>query len=179
MLSYFQRDRTSRSAVVIPIPSFCLSVYCLWRSWHPNVGFQSSSAMFASSFIKFGLKHVLGPRNSSFGVIFHHWNPQKALPWRKTRPMRLWSIVRSRLWAGNSPPSPRVNFRHYYFLIAQCLLNIFYLFCNLAIGAFGSYRGQRSSSGALLHIVYYLTTMYVAFSCHFLNLVGQIIFLMI
>ena len=75
-------------------------------------------------------------------------------------------------------PSPRGNFRHYYFLIAQCLLSIFYLFCNLAIGAFGSYRGQRSS-GALLHIVYYLTTKYVAFSCHFLNLVRQIIFFMV
>ena len=52
-------------------------------------------------------------------------------------------------------PLPRGNFRHYYFLIAQCLLSIFYLFCNLAIGAFGSYRGQRSS-GALLHIGPYL-----------------------
>ena len=44
------------------------------------------------------------------------------------------------------------NFRHYYFLIAQCLRRHVYLFCNLAIRAFGTYRGQRSS-GALLHIV--------------------------
>jgi len=28
-------------------------------------------------------------------------------------------------------------------------------------------------------VVYYLTTIHVAFSCHFLNLVGQIIFLMV
>ena len=75
-------------------------------------------------------------------------------------------------------PPPRGNFRHYYFLIAQCLLNIFYLFYNLATGAFGSYKGQRSSS-ALSQIVYCWTAIYVAFSCHFLNLVGQIIFLIV
>jgi len=31
----------------------------------------------------------------------------------------------------------------------------FYLFCNLATGAFVSYRGQRSSS-ALLNVIYQL-----------------------
>jgi len=83
-----------------------------------------------------------------------------------------------RLWAGNSPPLPQGEFLALLFSDSPMSPEHFYLFCNLAIGAFGSYRGQRSS-GALLHIVYYLTTKYVAFSCHFLNLVGQIIFLMV
>ena len=50
---------------------------------------------------------------------------------------------------------PRGHFLHYLFLKPQCLLSIFYLFCNLATGAFVSYRGQSSSS-ALLNVIYQL-----------------------
>jgi len=60
-----------------------------------------------------------------------------------------------RLWARRSFPPPRGNFLHYFFLKPQCLLSIFYLFCNLATGAFVSYRGQRSSS-AVLNVIYQL-----------------------
>jgi len=55
---------------------------------------------------------------------------------------------------------PRGEFSTLFFLKPQCLLSIFYLFCNLATWAFVSYRGQRSSS-ALLNVIYQLIPWFI------------------
>jgi len=58
--------------------------------------FGSFEDIVNRNFSKFGLKHVFGmPKFTFFGegltpkryIIFHHRDPQKALSWRKTRPI--------------------------------------------------------------------------------------------
>ena len=71
----------------------------------------------------------------------HHVAKTKSmvlLPW-------YWKILDPqpvRLWASRGFPPLQGEFSTLFFLKPQCLLSTFSLFCNLATGAFVSYRGQ-------------------------------------
>ena len=54
--------------------------------------FGSFEDIVNRNFSKFGLKRIFGPPKFTFFwgggyIIFHHRDPQKALSWRKTRPI--------------------------------------------------------------------------------------------